>query len=387
LGSSGDVLLRRDATRDTWIRLPPRTAISTGDRLLTLPKFRTHVSLADGNVYLSGGTQLAFPEPDVFAEEAHFTLDIVYGRLLFNAGLNGTRMALKVDDQFRQVELGGSASLAVEVRRVFVPGSNFEHETAPIEVFWYLTSGSIEWPGPAGGMQTITAPSAWKTVDSVDELPQPIDQLPQWIDREGITDVERRARNTLAEELKPGESVGLTLLELNDPRGGGRRKEVRTLAAESNLYVGEFEPFVKALSDTDQVRYWVSHIDSVREAMALSPVVASRVREAFVNLRGQQAADDLMEMVRGYNRQEIGETREELQQGAIVKLLHWLGSDSLDYRVLAIYNLNKITGTVNLLNYQPDLDSTRRERSLRKLWDRFEANELLPAGSWQASEE
>ncbi len=70
-------------------------------------------------------------------------------------------------------------------------------------------------------MQTITAPSAWKTLDSVDELPQPIDQLPQWIDREGITDVERRARNTLAEELKPGESVGLTLLELNDPRGGG----------------------------------------------------------------------------------------------------------------------------------------------------------------------
>jgi hypothetical protein len=94
-----------------------------------------------------------------------------------------------------------------------------------------------------------------------------------------------------------------------------------------------------------------------------------------------------MEMVRGYNRQEIGETREELQQGAIVKLLGWLDSDSLDYRVLAIYNLNKITGTVNLLNYQPDLDSTRRERSLRKLWVRFEANELLPAGSWQASEE
>ncbi|MCH7750934.1 MAG: hypothetical protein IH898_02095 [Planctomycetes bacterium] len=387
LGSSGDVLLRRDSTNEKWIRLPPRTAISTGDRLLTLPKFRTHVSLADGNVYLSGGTQLAFPEPDVFGEEAHFTLDIVYGRLLFNAGLNGTRMTLKVDDQFRQVELSGSASLAVEVRRVFVPGSNFEHETAPIEVFWYLTSGSIEWPGPAGGMQTITAPSAWKTVDSVDELPQPIDQLPQWIDREGITDMERRARNTLAEELKPGESVGLTLLELNDPRGGGRRREVRTLAAESNLYVGEFEPFVKALSDTDQIRYWVSHIDSLREAMALSPVVASRVREAFENLRGQQAADVLMEMVRGYNRQEIGETREELQQGAIVKLLGWLDSDSLDYRVLAIYNLNKITGTSYLEDYRPELDSTRRKRALRKLWDRFETNELLPAGSWQASEQ
>ena len=182
---------------------------------------------------------------------------------------------------------------------MFVPGGNFEHETAPIEVSWYLTSGSIEWPGPAGGMQTITAPSTWKTVDSVDELPQPIEELPQWIDREGITDMERRARKTLAEELKPGEPVGLTLLELNDPRGGGRRREVRTLAAESNLYVGEFEPFVKALSDTDQIRYWVSHLDNVREAMALRPAVASRVREAFTNLRRQQASDYLMDMVRG----------------------------------------------------------------------------------------
>ncbi len=73
--------------------------------------------------------------------------------------------------------------------------------------------------------------------------------------------------------------------------------------------------------------------------MALSPVVASRVRKAFEKLRGQKAADVLMEMVRGYNRQEIGETREELQQGAIVKLLGWLDSDSLDYLVLAIYIL------------------------------------------------
>ena len=381
LGSSGDVLLRRELARGKWIRIPPRTAISAGDRLLTLPKFRTHVSLADGDVYLSGGTQLAFPEPDVFGEEPRLTLDIVYGRLLFNARLNGTRLALRVGDQFRQVELGGSASFAVEVRRVFIPGSNFEQETSPTEVSWYLTSGSIEWPGPAGGMQAIAAPSAWKTVDGVDELSQPIEELPQWIDREGITDMERRARNTLAEELKPGEPVGLTLLELNDPRGGGRRREVRTLAAESNLYVGVFEPFVKSLSDTDQNRYWASHIDSLREAMALSPAVASRVREAFVNLRGQQAADDLMDMVRGYNQQEIGETREELQQGAIVKLLGWLDSESLDYRVLAIYNLNKITGTSYLEEYRPELDSTRRKRSLRKLWDRFEANELLPAAS------
>jgi hypothetical protein len=379
LGSSSDVFLRRDATSGKWIRVPPQTAIFAGDRLLTLPKFRTHVSLADGNLYSSGGTHFGFPAPDLFAGHSKLTLEVVYGRLLLNAGLSGTEMALRVGDQFREVKLGGSASLAVEVRRVFIPGSDFEGETSPTEVVWYLTSGSVEWPSPEEGMQKITAPAAWKTVDGVDELPQPIEKLPPWIDGEEITDMERRARTTLAKDLKSGEPVGLTLLELNDPRGGGRRREVRTLAAESNLYVGVFEPFVKALSDSEQQRYWKSHLDNLREAMALSPTVAAQVREAFVNLRGQQAADDLMEMVRGYNEQDIGETREALQQGAMVDLLGWLESDSLDYRVLAIYNLNQITGTTNLM--EPNAESTRRKRSIRKLWDRLEDNELLPA-SW-----
>lgn len=379
LGGSGDVLLRHDQANNKWIRLPPRTAISSGDRLLVLPKFRTHVSLADANLYLSGGTQLVPSEPEAGGDDAPLALKIVYGRLLLNAGLNGSRQVLQIGDQSRETQLGGSASLAVEVRRVFVPGSNLEEETAPIEASWYLTSGTIQWPGPGGAEQTISAPAMWRTVDGVDELSQPIDKLPAWIDRVEITDLERRARTNLAEELTPGEAVGLTLLELNDPRGRGRQREVRTLAAESSLYVGEFEPFVKSLSDTDQSRYWESHIDNLRAALALSPAVASRVREAFVNLRGQQAADDLMEMVQGYNPQEVGQTREERQRGALVKLLGWLDSDSLDYRVLAIYNLNQITGTSYLAGYRPDADSTQRRRALRKLWDRFESNELLPA--------
>ncbi len=379
LGGSGDVLLRRDESNGKWIRLPPRTAISSGDRLLVLPKFRTHVSLADSNLYLSGGTQLVLSQPEQPENRDPPTLNIVYGRLLVNAGLNGSRPVLQIGDQQREVQLGGSVSLAVEVRRVFVPGGNLEEETAPIEASWYLTSGSVEWPSPAGGTQTISAPATWRTIEGVDELSQPIEELPAWIDREEITDMERRARSKLAEELEPGKAVGITLLELDDPRDRGRQREVRTLAAEASLYVGEFEPIVKSLSDTDQSRYWDSHIDSLRAALALSPAMASRVREAFVKLRGQDAAVDLMEMVRGYDRQAVGQTREELQQGALVKLLGWLDSESLDYRVLAIYNLNEITGTSYLAGYRPDSDSTQRKRALRKLWDRFEANELQPA--------
>jgi len=378
---NNDVLLRYDNTSGKWIRLPPRSPISWGERLLVLPKFRSQISLADVNVHLSGGTQLEIPARASRTDDgADLDLKVVYGRLLLVAGLHGNRVSFQIGDEVRQVQLDNSANLAVEAHRVFVPGSDYEREPSPIEAVWYLTTGSVDWPGTAGGSQTIQAPATWRTNNNgIDAAPQPMEQLPDWIDREPMTDLERRARDTLAEELQPGQPVGIRLLELNnDPRGPGRRREVRTLAAESSVYVGEFEPFVKALNDVDQSRAWDSQIRTLREALALSPDVATRVREAFVNLRGEEAAKDLMKMVRGYNQKDIGTTREAVMKGALVKLIGWLDNDSLDYRVLAIHNLNEITGTSYLGGYRPTQSASQRQRALRKIRDRLESNELLP---------
>lgn len=375
-----DVLLRYDASLDKWIRLSPRSAISTGDSLLALPKFRPYVVLAGVNTRLSGGTQLDLSSGgSAFAgEDLDLELAVIYGKVLLNAGLEGSHVGLHVGDEARSVRLAGSTSLAVEVQPVFVPGSDNEQQSSPVEVIWYLTSGSVEWPGPAGEQQAIEAPAMWKTVGGIDDLPQLIDQLPEWIDREPMTELQRRARDTMADELTPGEPVGLRLLELNDQREKGRRSEVRTLAAKSSMYVGEFEPFVKALSDKGQRRDWESQVKALRQALALSPQVAVRVREAFVNIRGAQAASDLMEMVAGYDEEAIGDSREALQEGALIKLIRWLENDSLDYRVLAIYNLNDITGTTSLKGFRPDASSQRRKIAVAKIRESLESNELLP---------
>ena len=373
------MLLIYSARRDTWIRMPPRSPISTGDVLLTLPKFRTHVVLADVNAYLSGGTRLRIPieKFEAAVSDAELNMEIVYGRMLLNAGLKGSQVAIQVGEELREFRLASSASLAVEANRMFVPGSDYENKEAPIKATWHLTSGSVEWPTAAGGTQTIQAPAMWKTIDGIDEIPERIESLPSWLDREPVTDVERIAAGDLAKELVAGESVGIRLLELTDGKGVGRKKEVRILAAASSLFVGEFEPLVKALNDSDQKRAWETHIADLRQALALSPDVAARVRQAFVNIRGEEAAEDLMEMVVGYNSRQIGESREAVQTGVLTTILKWLGHDSLDYRVLAIHNLREITGGVSK-GYRPDDSSKRRNIDLRKIWDQFEANELLP---------
>ena len=74
---NNDVLLIHDIERDKWVRMPPRSPISTGDELLTLPKFRTHVVLADINAHLSGGTRVHLPveKLDTLATDTQLNLE------------------------------------------------------------------------------------------------------------------------------------------------------------------------------------------------------------------------------------------------------------------------------------------------------------------------
>lgn len=373
-----DVLLRYSADQDDWIRVPPRSPISTGDQLLTLPRFFTHVVLADVNTYLSGGTRINIPleKFEASTSEAELNLEVIYGRAMFNAGLNGSRVAILVDDQLREFKLAGSSSLVVDVERVFVPGNDYENQAAPTIATWYLTSGSVEWPTATGGTQTVEGQMVWKTIDGIDEIPEVIAELPEWIGREPMTNLQRSARDDLAKELEPGKQVEIRLMELNEGKGLGRREEVRILAAAASVYVGEFAPLVMALNDSEQNRAWDDHIHDLRQAMALSPNVAANVREAFVKIRGVDAARDLLEMVRGYNLSQIGETREARQNGALAQLLRWLDHDSLDYRVLAINNIRLITGKKK--GYRPDDIEKNRTKNLRRLWAEFESNELMP---------
>jgi len=372
LGSNDDLLLQFDEAAG-WVRLPPRSAFMGGEQLLSLPTFRTHIVLAEINAFLAGGTQVDVIKPAA-GSAAELALHIPFGRVVFNSGLNGNTVELSLVDQTRVVQMGPSSSLAIEVRRVFVPGGGANREPAPAEVTWYLTSGSAQW----GDEGSAEAPTTWTTIAGDESAPGPIEKLPDWIDREPITDIERRARDTVAEALAPGEPVNIQLLELSDEKGRGRRTEVRALAARCGAYVGQYDPLVRALGDVNQRASWKSHIEALRQAIARDPAAVEGIREAFAIERGQEAADDLVEMLLGFDRAAVGTTPKEVQEGALVRLLRWMDHDDLTYRILASYNVNEITGTRDLGGYQPQHASQQRARSLRHYWERFENGELMP---------
>ena len=327
--------------------------------------------LKNVNSYLSGGTQIALPEQD---DEDGKLAEMSYGRLLLNAGLKGSDVSLKIGDNTHKFHLDNSASLAVEVHRIFVPGTDYSQQIAPFEVNWYLTSGSVQWNG-ANGKETIKAPAAWKSLNGDDEDSQAVAEFPNWIDREPMSELERRARDRFAEDLPVGQPVGLRLEELNDEEGAGR--EIRTLSAEASMYVGEFEPFVKSLNDSDQRVAWRSHIDAMRQALAMDPMTAEKLRQAFVDIRGQEDGEMLYAMVSGFSPEQIGTTRDEIKTGIVVDLVRALEHESLDYRVLAIYNLDEIKGTKELAGYRPDGIPRTRTTAVTKIRNMIENNEFL----------
>lgn len=371
---NNDVLLQLDAKENVWKRVPPRTPIVAGETLLSLPTFRTHVVLADANVYLSGGAEIEVLPPGAGAgsEAAAFGLRVPYGQVILNSGLNGNRIELALAEESRVVNLGSSSSLAVEVRRLFVPGPATNRPVAPVEASWYLTSGSVEWNG-----EKVEAPATWTTVNGVDSEPVAIDDLPEWVDREPITATERSARDAIAEALVPGEPVNIRLLELGDRTDRGRRTEVRSLAARSGAYVGLYDALVAALNDTTQRASWRSQVDELRQAIARDPSAANGISEAFALERGQDAAEDLMEMLFGFDAQAVGKTRDEVKNGALVRIIRWMDDDDLTYRVLASYNWDEITGKRNLGNYRPEQNDSQRDRALRHHWERLEKGELV----------
>jgi hypothetical protein len=143
------------------------------------------------------------------------------------------------------------------------------------------------------------------------------------------------------------------------------------------MYVGEFEPFVKSLNDSDQRVAWRSHIAAMRQSLAMDPNAAAKLREAFTNLRGQEDGELLFAMVRGFSPDQIGTTREELQRGVVIDLVRALEHESLDYRVLAIYNLDEIKGTKELAGYRPDGIPRTRAVAVAKIREMLENNEFL----------
>jgi hypothetical protein len=382
------VLLRYDGTANAWFRMEPRSAVIAGVRLLALPEFRPRFALLSGlQMDMSGGTQLFVPGEDqpmpdtgspAAAAEPIPMLELVYGRLLLiNPTNTEKRVRLKLDSAAGEAQLGKNATLAIDVERKHVAGRDPRESPAPIECRLYAPDGGVVWKDQAG-TKTVDKSSRWTVTAAGTTDPVADPSPPEWIYREPIGQLseQRYGAPKIESTLVSNVPAETQLLELFQ---GSKQKEVKSLVARSSMHVGQFVPFVEALRDSEQRANWKSHIDTLRAAMALSPESAERVWQTLVEQRGRPAATDLYKMLCGYTADEIGRTPEQIKEGAVAKLIDFLESDSLDYRVLAVQDLAEITGKRLMPN--PAATPAERTQNIRKWRARLEADDLKPVST------
>ncbi len=337
-----EVLLRLEETNGSWRRADSEALLNAGDQLLSLPTFRPQVLLPSVHCTLIDGTKLRLGQQPLLALE--------YGQVLLSPTPDTRDVDIDLAGQPVKLEFADdSSAAAVRVRRRHVPGSDPEREAAHTIVEIHAAIGSVHVD--VGGQQFTLDPT--RKVILVDQYsPHVVNvgKLPRWIEGKDVPRVDQRASERLQPFFVDDRPVTLSLQE----RAEDRRPEVRALAVRCLGQLEHFDPLVTALNDPSQRSYWTSQVDTLHEALARDAKTAARVRIALEKVHGPEA-QRLYEMLWGYSA-------EQLAAGSAETLVENLIHNSLDYRVLAFENLQRITEATHM--YRPWLAAPRRRQGV-----------------------
>jgi hypothetical protein len=357
-----DVLLRLDRRAGLWRRLPSTPGLAAGDRLMSLTAFRPAINLiGDVTIQPVDASEFELLPPD---ETRIPGIGLDYGRLvLFTAGKPHNPIRIRMGDhQALLTFVDGESTLAIDARRLWIPGKDPMLAAGPFVADLFVTSGAVIWE--EGGVRSEWRSPQHAVVDS--QGVRLVDtELAKWTRGESPRGLELGAAETVEHELTGDQPVSLSVKELLSDR----RREVRELGIRAAANVGEFEMLVKMLNDREEKLSWHLEIEALRTAMARNPATAKLIQGAFETRRGTTDGAELYRMLWGYSAEDVA-------GGVMNKLVEYLNNDEwLDLRVLAFQNLHDITG--KMLSYKPEASAAVRRPAYLKWKERIK--EMKPA--------
>lgn len=184
-----------------------------------------------------------------------------------------------------------------------------------------------------------------------------IDKAPTWIETPLERPIDRQAASDLMQLLPAGARANLVIVEALQ----NRRAEIAALAAQTLILSDDFSFLAgpTGLLNDDRFRsHWTTLIDAVRERVSSSPESLEALKASLATQDVQRGAL-LFQVLVGYSEPE-------LKLSAAERLVNLLESEFLDERILAIYQLKRITGKD--LGFQPDRPSRGLIQDWKRLW-------------------
>lgn len=371
-----------------WNRITPEDGIDSNRRLVVPPKFRVDLQISPEIVAsVIGPTELSIRQVDQTP-----LISIDYGRMMVRSEALDAELILTVAGQevicdFDQADSAIAVS-AIHRRRNGVPLASADRE---MQVSWLVTSGAVDWkvePIQGGAategaaMETqgwtqrtdISAGVAGTDGDSKDSSDRlmgpwqytngPIEpiqtQPPSWTSDEGPSvsgNVDKLARDGLLALLNDEKPVEISLREATT----FRRSEVAALAGQTLLALGRAEVYFGVdglLAHEDQKTYWNDHYQMFVSMLDQGPAIAESILD---DVRQMDSAGEptIKRLLRGFSQSD-------LKAGGDAELVEALNSPSMPIRVLAIENLQAITG--KKLFYRAEHETEAKRESAIKTW-------------------
>ncbi len=355
------VLAVHDPATDMWMRLSPNDPLEAGSHLVALPTYRPQIAL--NQIALNGGIQLTLVGPasvHLLAPDANGVpgLQLEFGRLLaVGDGKPGTALNLQIGDRSSRVVFQDlDSTLALDVQLYLPPGSDPETVVAHRMIQALSPAGRLNWEeeGPQGHKMIEPNQMLLMADTRVGELSS-ASPLPDWLDPKSIRPIDRDASEQLQKLLDPERPLATSLSE----QVSHRLVEVRSLAIRSLSLLSIDDPYAEAFNSKDLKAFWPDLFETLQMTIANGPERAALVRSTLERLR-RETGSRLYRLLWGYSP-------EQLAAGDGEALVGFLASPSMDLRVLAFENLNRIVGKTNL--YRPEVDPARQKGPIRN-WAR-----------------
>ncbi len=356
------MLLRYDPTNG-WVRVQSRDSVSVGDRLLALPAYRPQVALINGlTLDLLGGTAVELLPLDADGTPG---IRILRGRLMvFTVG--GPKAKLLVEVGSKQATLSLSTAEA-SLEHVFRRYVGTDPAAAPLPWALVVTakSGDVGWSGAPGEALPLKAPGQWVLTDLTALTAIPESGVPTWVTNDEREPLERLAADYVEKALSGGKAVTVALEEVV----GDRRSENQQLALRCLAQLGDFDDFMPLLNDaTQRLNMWEKYVDSLAAGMDWGAFYADRIRAAMIKQHGPEKGAELYRMLWSYDD-------EQLRNGAAKYLVETLDHTDLDFRILAYWNLTRITGLS--ISYAPQEQSLKRRQNMLKWQQKLDAGQIV----------
>lgn len=370
--SAHTIVLAREALGDLQ-RIAPGDRISNGSILIVPPNNWASIRIADGPVWKTcGPTSMIVNQSAVMPTLCRaivsrngggdrLTLDTIVGRQSLRLGSPDSIAA--VEFAYRQERHG-----SILDRTAFRPTLVIVAVEGDLEVIDESTNDRKAYALAIGeGLAVTHNPYNGLSI----YRPFQLTSIPSWFRMGPTRPIDAEAVRELALDLVPADaardpSVDSALMQLTRHR----RPEEAALAIQTSLLAGRWAPFWESgfLSDPRMSIHWGPILDLARQLLAADPAQARALQ--LIVAASLTDGDRIFEVL-------CGLPEEQLNGAGLAWLVDQLESDQLVNRVLAFYELQKVTG--KKLGFQPSVPNRasilawRRELATHRL-------KVVPAG-------